>query len=441
MIGTFACGVCDSLWYLLYIILFAVLGILLFAYLAVFNVTITDGFLNGFIFYSNIINVYLTFYIPSLPNSARILPEVIISFLNLDFGIPICFYPDMTELHLAFLRFVFPIYLMVILLVVTLCGRCISNQIVSKFFQKMKVTQVFATLILISYTSFIQTSFAVLSYATIQGAVNPRRWRVDPNILYNDPLHVVLVVISVAFLLIFVPIPLFLLYPRLIYRTPVLRKLKPLVDAFIAPFAPKREFWIGLRMIFRLVFYLLSILLTDASVLVVLSVCLAILTVVEVNLQPFNSRAKNFVSRALMMNMTIFSITAISAYLLPEERSSNFNVFNLYIFLILFIVVNLHYCLIRFKCTRDHYEKVINYLKKKWKQLILKISSSNAKKKRMKKTDSTTLDLTTHTSLDFPEPCGDNFEETEFIAFREVILVSQSSSGGAKGAIPDGEAQ
>ena len=437
MIGTFACGVCDSYWYLFLILAFAALGILLFAYMALFNVTIADGFLNGFIFYSNIIGVYLAFYIPVQSGSARDVPNVVISFLNLNFGIQTCFYPNMTELELTLLSFVFPLYLLMILLVVTLCGRCISNQMVAKFFQKINVTRVFATLILLSYTSFINTSFAVLTSITIEGTVNQTRWRVDPNVVYSDPLHIFLVVFSVALLIVFVPIPLLLLFPRLIFRTPVLRKLKPLVDAFIAPFAPKREFWIGLRMIFRLVFFLLSLVLPSNNVLIVLSILLVIFTVIEGRFQPFNSRIKNLLSRVLLTNMTIFSVTAISVHLLPEDMATNFNVFNLYVFLFLFFLVNVHYLLIRFKCTRDPYEKCITYFQEKINQFVLKISYSKLEKKMGKKKKVHAVLNVTHTSVDFSEPPtveneNNNFEETEFIAFREEILATENTNKSAR---------
>ena len=53
ILGGTQCEVCTNNHYLALIVLFAAFGILLFVVLALFNVTITDGFVNGFIFYVN----------------------------------------------------------------------------------------------------------------------------------------------------------------------------------------------------------------------------------------------------------------------------------------------------------------------------------------------------------------------------------------------------
>ncbi len=421
-IGTSSCDKCDSYISLLWILFFAILGIGLFAYLAVLNVTITDGFINGFIFYSNICSVYLTSFSPSLPNDARQVPEKIIAFLNLDFGIAICFYPEMTELALAGLRFIFPVYLLLLLLIFFLFAKYISNQKVANFCQKINVTHIFATLILLSYTSLIQNSFAILSSTTIN---NSLRWARDPNVLYEDPTHVFLAVLSACILVVLIPFPLLLLFPRVIYRTSYLQKSKPLLDAFIAPLAPGREFWVGVRMMFRIVFFLIS-LSSETAVVVVFSVLIAILTVVETNVRPFNSITRNLVNRMLMMNLTIFSITAVYTHLeslITPGKERSFNTVNLYVFLLMFALLNLHYLLIRFKCTRDPYEKLIKLLKQKVNRLKAKLSSPNKKRTQIRKNKDLDIkkdDLVTHASIELRREM--NFEETNFIAYREELI-------------------
>ena len=428
MIGTRACGVCDSYWHLLFILLFAALGIVLFAYLALFNITITDGLLNGFVFYSNIMLVYRNLYIPSNSADYHVVPSIVIYFLSLNFGIPICFYPNMTDLHLAIWRFVFPTYLILILSLVALCGKCVTNQRLAKFFQKINVTHVFATLILISFTSLVQACFGILTFTNIEGFGTPLRWQADPNVPYNDPLHIALVVFSVLLLLILTPIPLLLIFPGFVLRTPVLISLKPLVDAFIAPLAPKREFWVGLRMLFRQVFFLFSIVLRadNEANLIVQSVLIAVLTVVEFRLRPFTGRIRNYIDLILMVSLTlVFSVTTIAAVSTSDEKAIGFTFFNLYVFVIMFALLNVYYILTCFKRTRDLCTKVTAFFKDKWTQMLAKIPTINTKRKarKTKKSVFVKVEPTTHTTstVEF-----NNFQQVEFIAFREELLETEA---------------
>ncbi len=423
MIGTSACGICDSYAYLLWIILFALLGIGLFAYLGIWNVTITDGFINAFIFYANISNVYLTSFTPNLPGDGRTIPQVVIAWLNLDFGIPICFFPGMTTLDLAGLRFIFPLYLLMLLLTFMYCAKYISNQKVAHFCQKINVTHVFATMILLCYTSLIRTCFSILGSIYIDSEL---RWTIDPNVVYSNPLHAFLAGFSAILLVFLIPFPLLLLFPGFIYRSSFLKYSKPLIDAFIAPLAPGRAFWVGMRMIFRIVFLLTSF-FPDNSVVIALSILITILTVFETNLQPFNSFAKNIVNRTLMINLTIYSITAIYSNLqslLTPGMERTFNTVNLYLFLLLFIFLNLYYLIIRFQCSQRPYEKIIAFILKKIGILRAKFSSSKEESKhsKIKKDNNRGNVVLTHTSVSINLTRDSDFEETDFIAYREELL-------------------
>ena len=99
---------------------FALLGILLVVIISLFNITITDGYVNGLIFYCNIVSllldVALTLSLPPISN-------VVINWINLNFGIEACFYNGMTDLQLSALSLIFPLYLGVILFVITVVSK------------------------------------------------------------------------------------------------------------------------------------------------------------------------------------------------------------------------------------------------------------------------------------------------------------------------------
>jgi len=53
------------------------------------NLTVTEGTLNGLIFYANIIWINRSIYFPAMATNAL---TIFIAWINLDFGIQTCFY-------------------------------------------------------------------------------------------------------------------------------------------------------------------------------------------------------------------------------------------------------------------------------------------------------------------------------------------------------------
>ena len=99
------CRHCSSI-YLLLIITIAVAGIALVLMLFALNLTVTDGSINGFILYVNIISI----------NTPVIFTEInhftptytFISLANLDLGIQTCFYNGMDDYAKMWLQLAFP---------------------------------------------------------------------------------------------------------------------------------------------------------------------------------------------------------------------------------------------------------------------------------------------------------------------------------------------
>ena len=91
--GSSQCQVCSDMW-LSTLMMFAVLGVLLVAALFFLNLTITQGTLYGLIFYANIIQINTSI----LFSQSSLRPwQVIVSLLNLDLGLPLCFYDGMDQ--------------------------------------------------------------------------------------------------------------------------------------------------------------------------------------------------------------------------------------------------------------------------------------------------------------------------------------------------------
>ena len=81
------------------------------------NVTVTEGTINGLIFYANIVRMNHTIFFP--PYNSNIL-TIFIAWINLDIGIQSCFYNGMDGYTLTWLQFLFPIYIWTIIIFIIL---------------------------------------------------------------------------------------------------------------------------------------------------------------------------------------------------------------------------------------------------------------------------------------------------------------------------------
>ena len=115
-LGSSHCLVCPSFWpvLLITITIAAILaGLALVALLLVLNMTVAVGTLNGLIFYANIVYTNKSILLPFQKTNFATL---FVSWLNLELGIDICYFPGMDTYTKTWLQLVFPAY--VILLVV-----------------------------------------------------------------------------------------------------------------------------------------------------------------------------------------------------------------------------------------------------------------------------------------------------------------------------------
>jgi len=140
--------------------MFAVLGVLLVLVMFVFNFTVTDGTINGFICYVNIAGINDSIFFPLHQFS-----YVFISIVNLDLGIQTCFYNTMDDYAKMWLQLVFPLYLILIAVLLIIASRhCTKVQRLTA----RRALPVLATLFLLSYTKILRTVSNVLfSYSTV----------------------------------------------------------------------------------------------------------------------------------------------------------------------------------------------------------------------------------------------------------------------------------
>ena len=242
--------------------LFLFSGIILVVFLTVFNMTVTEGTLNGLIFYSAVAYAH--------PNVFRIdqqaFPWIFVSWLNLDLGFQICAYNGMTGYQYIWLSFgyisclvctqIFIIYL--------------SHKFI--FFTRLvqrNVANVLATLIMIFYTRILFVCYHSLYPTTVifntDNASQPKFklvWAFDGNVPYLGLKHTPLFILAIICLLVVLWFTFSLLLIQCLQRRSSIcclhwvERLRPFYEAYTGPCNNNYRFWPGLLLLLRLGLFL-----------------------------------------------------------------------------------------------------------------------------------------------------------------------------------------
>ena len=317
-LGTSRCLQCSN-YYLALLAAFAIAGLTLVILLFGCRLTVAAGTVNALIFYANIVHDNRTLFFP--PGSTNIL-TVFIDWLNLDLGIESCFYKGMDTYAQTWLQFVFPIYLWL------LCGCIVIISRKSKCMSRVMGTNpvaVLATLFLLSYTKFLRTAMAALSFTTLSYPHDHYEvvWLYDANIRYLHGKHIPLFVVGLTTLLLCLPYTLLLLTNQWLQARSNLRLLRwvnsPRVmfflDAYNAPFKPKFRYWTGLLLLARIILMIVSAtnVLGDPSI----NLLAACLTTAIVGLwmglfqSPYKSKILNTLEVTFILNVTVSFISTL----------------------------------------------------------------------------------------------------------------------------------
>ena len=144
VLGTSHCQQCNNNEIAL-LILFAVMGLALVFFLLVCKLTVATGTLSGLVFYANIVGVNHNIFLTVESGDAL---SVFIAWLNLDFGIEICFYNGMNVYGETWLQLVFPVYVGVLVILMIVVSHYSPK--FAKLLGRNPVS-VLATLVLLSY--------------------------------------------------------------------------------------------------------------------------------------------------------------------------------------------------------------------------------------------------------------------------------------------------
>ena len=257
-LGTLECVKCSH-YYLFLVVPMAMAGLLLVAVILALNLTVTEGCINGLLFYANVIG--LDPRVLFMVQGSYLYP--FLAWINLDFGIKTCFYDGMDRYEEAWLQFAFPVYLWLIILVLIQLQRRFPAY--ASRLGGEKTVKVLATVFLLSFTKLIRAVATILSFTTFKCSNGVKVvWLYDANLDYFKKDHIILGIAGVLVLvLIIAPYILCLTFFQQLQACSghrVLRwvnSLKPVFDSYAGPYKDKYRFWTGMLLVVRTLLFIL----------------------------------------------------------------------------------------------------------------------------------------------------------------------------------------
>ena len=245
------------------LIFFVAAGFLLVFFIGALDLTITEGTINGLIFYANIVWTYQSLLLPqdqSDINIGLLFLQGFVAWLNLDFGIQSCFFSGLDAYWKTWLQFVFPIYVLCIAGFMILVAK--HSTLLTKLFGNHAVP-ILATLIFLSYTKLLRTTIVILQYSHLNTYPNESTvavWSLDGHYTYGHFPHILLLLVALVTLLVLcLPYTLFLLIAQWLRKVSHFRllrwisRLDPVLDAHFASLKDKRHYWFGLLLTVRVI--------------------------------------------------------------------------------------------------------------------------------------------------------------------------------------------
>ena len=279
--GSSQCGNCAN-YYMLLLIPFAIMGVVMVYVLAVINFTVTSGTINGLILYAFVIKLNAQiFFLPSCGGEYKVVKIIsgFVAWLNFDLGIETCFYDGMGSIGKVWLQFVFPGYVIAIIVVIVFAGS-VSNT-VSRLCRRYHMISVIGTLVLLVYSKMLRVILNIFTFSRIYTSTTSSQfvWSYDGNVPYVGTDHIGLFIVGVLVTVVFiVPYTLLLLLTQYLVRLSHWRifrwmnNIKPLVDCYEAPFKDQYRFWTGAMLIYRIALGIITTLFSQEPTLILLAI-------------------------------------------------------------------------------------------------------------------------------------------------------------------------
>ena len=281
--------------------------------LFILNLTVTDGDINGFMLYVNIISINSHVFFPQYSNSINIF-YVFISLVNLDLGIPTCFYNGMDDYAKMWLQLAFPAYLILIATLLIIASR--HSTTVQRITAR-RALPVLATLFLLSYAKVLRTVSSVLFYYStithLPSGDTTLVWAVDANVPLFGLKYTALSILCLVLFIILLPFNAILCFTKTAMRLRFVNHFKPLVDAYQGPYKFNYYYWTGIQLVMRAVFFGLSALDRNTNLTAGI-ILLAIIIVIQRSTNPFKDNYKNLHDTSFLLYLLVLNALTHDQY-------------------------------------------------------------------------------------------------------------------------------
>ena len=310
--GSHHCQHCSDI-YLLLIIPIAIAGIVLVLLLFILNLTVTDGTVNSFILYANIISINSTMF---FPDHHTIFPplRMFISLANLDLGIQTCFYNGMDDYAKVWLQLAFPFYIISVTTLIIIVSR---YSITVKRLTTHRATSVLATIFLLTFMNILCTTYSVLfSYSSTSHLPSKHTrlvWSLDANVPLFEAKFILLFVLCIILFSLLVSFTIILLCAKSLIKFKLLHNI---LDSYQRPY--KSHYWFGLQLLMRII-YLYILHLDEQTNITISIIILSIANAVQGIQKPFKNKLQNYHETLLMINLFGLYIFTLSEWWIINE--------------------------------------------------------------------------------------------------------------------------
>ncbi len=299
------------------LVVFIIAGPLLIFFLTSINLTVTEGAINGLIFFAGVVQVNKAAFFQ--PGEANVL-TVFLSWVNLDFGFQVCFYDGMNVYEKTWLQFIFPVYVIALAILIIVASE--YSQTVQRLTRVKTRINVMCTLFLLVYLKILRTVTMAMSYAHVRRANSTKTIWLYDGTPYLRGKHIALVAVSVATtIVIVIPYTTMLLFSQWLQRLPYFKsqwalKFVSIVEAYSGPYKFKYRFWIGLLLLMYTI--LMVVFLTTGGEydinLTAIAVCSCLLVLVKTVCGGVYKKSLHDITESFyLLILSILSITVLFA--------------------------------------------------------------------------------------------------------------------------------